>query len=150
MLMRISIGLFVAAIVLILALEKPVAARSVSAVTGQARQNDAKSCFDYNFSSGAVTSRCSTDFIVPLTVDNAGNKVLTITGTASSLGAHCRVVANNRFGTAISASAFVEVSVGGSFVAQPMGAVSVPAMGVFFADCITISGTRFSQFDYLP
>ncbi len=131
-------------------MESDAVARSVTASTGQARVGSQASCFTYSFTTGAVTSTCSTDFIVPLTTDASGNKSLTFTSRATAAGASCRAVANNRFGTSFSGSAFLSVPVNANFVSQTTGSVFVPGLGVFFADCITNSGTSLNEFDYAP
>lgn len=133
------------------AFTEEAAARSVSAPTGQARLGSQANCFTYSFTTGAVTSSCSTDFIVPLTVDSAGNKAVLFTSRATSAGASCRAVSNNRFGTLFAASPFVPIPVppgGSTYVQQSTTSVAVPGLGVFFLDCLTNSGTSLLEFDY--
>jgi len=149
MVKRISIGLLASAALFVLALEGGASARSVSASTGKARYRTDTPCFSYSFTTGVVTSSCTSDFIVPLTTDHSGTKSLAVTGKATGPGAAiCRAVANNRFATALSASQFVEIPVSTSYVQVRTGSVSVPSKGVFLADCIVNNGTRLSEFDY--
>ena len=123
-------------------------ARSVTAAIGDARIGTQVNCFSASFSTGAITSSCSADFLVPLVIDSSGAKNVDLTARASAAGALCRAVANNRFGTVISASPFVPITVGPNYVPHALnGAVTVP-MGVFFVDCITNSGTSLNEVDY--
>lgn len=151
MIKQIQLGVLMGMAILLLAFEEPAAARSVSATTGKARRSQEVSCFNYSFSTGVVTSTCDADFIVPLTTDRSGSKALTVTGRTASgpVGAVCRAVANDRFGTAFSASPFVDLPVGSAYVTRTTASVSVPSMGVFFADCITTASARLSEFDYV-
>jgi hypothetical protein len=124
-------------------------ARSVLAASGHARLGSQAACFNINFTTGAVDSTCNADFIVPLPTDTAGVKPVTFTARATSPGAVCRTVSNNRFGTAMSASAFVPpISIGPNYVVHAIPGIFVPSPGVFFADCITNPGTSLLLFDY--
>jgi len=148
-----SLRLLFGAALLLPALEDFASARSVSAFTGHARDGSESECFTlehYLFSASSMKSECDADFIVPLTVDNAGTKTLQFTSRATSAGAQCRVVANNPSGSAYSASSFKNVPVGADFGSQTTASVVVPGMGVFFADCIANSGAEFYEFDYTP
>jgi len=133
-----------------MALAGGASARSVDASTGTHRLGSQANCFDVDFSTGQVNSSCVADFEVPLTTDSAGFKNLTYTRKATAAGAVCRAVSNNRFGTAISATAFDSVPVSASFVSFTFAAINIPAQGVFFADCITNAGTSLDEFDYVP
>lgn len=149
---KVSLGLVALGIVLLPTFADSALARSVSAFTGQARLGDSVGCFvaGGGFTAKSIKSACLADFIVPLTVDNAGTKSLTFTGRATSSGAQCRVVANDPTGTALSTSPFRSIPVGADFASQTTNSVSVPAMGVFFADCMTNDGTELYEFDYTP
>lgn len=125
-------------------------ARDVSATTGQARLGSQENCFNYDFTTGAVTSTCLADFIVALTTDTAGPKTTFFTSRATAAGGLCRVVANNRFGTLFTATPFLAIPVNANFVEQLFGPITVPGLGVFFADCITNPGTSINHFDYAP
>lgn len=133
-----------------MALAGGASARSVAAHTGQARIGSQSNCFDANFTTGEVTSTCNADFLVPLTTDSAGNKNLTYTRKATAVGASCRAISNNRFGTAPQATAFDSVPVSASFLSFTFAAINVPGQGVFLADCITNPGAAFQEFDYVP
>jgi hypothetical protein len=146
---RIAIGLLASTAFLLPALETPASARSVSATTGKARFIEDTACFRFSYLTGAVTSTCAADFIVPLTVDTSGSKAITFRSRADGGGLKaCRAVANDRFGTALSASAWVPVPWSSNYVTETTGTVSVPAMGVFLADCIASDGTELMEFDY--
>lgn len=123
-------------------------ARSVDAATGSARVGSQANCFNTSFVTGAVDSTCSADFLIPLQLDTAGVRGINFTARASAAGASCRAVANDRFGTGFNASAFVPITVGGAYVPHVTGAVTTVGAGVFFADCITNSGTSLLEFDY--
>lgn len=125
-------------------------ARSVLASSGHARIGSQASCFNVNFTTGAVDSTCNADFIVPLTTDTAGAKPVNLTARATAPGAICRTVANNRFATSFSASPGVAIAVSAAYVPHALSAVVVPAQGVFFVDCITNPGTSLLELDYVP
>jgi len=127
------------------------AARSVTAATGRARRSEDATCFDFSFQTGAVTGTCALgDFIVPLFTDNSGMKSFRFTSRATTEGAECRAVANDRFGTSLSASPFRSIPVSSTYVSKTTADVAVPSRGVFFADCITNVGARLQEFDHSP
>ena len=123
-------------------------ARSVTAATGAARLGSQVNCFNKDFSTGAVNSTCNADFLVGLVADTAGAKNINLTARATAAGASCRVVANNRFGTAISASPFVPLTVGGSYVSHFLNGAVLPGSGVLFLDCILNNGASLNEIDY--
>ena len=149
---NISIGLLVGTALLLPALEDFASGRSVSAFTGHARVGSNGDCFvpENEFTVPSIKSECSADFIVPLTVDNAGTKTVQFTSRAINSGAACRAVANDPSGTALSVSLFKSVPVSADYGSQTTASVVVPSMGVFFADCIANSGAEFYEFDYTP
>jgi len=126
-------------------------ARSATASTGRARLGSQDSCFSFSVTSGSVTSTCGADFIVPLTTDHSGTKAISFTSRLAdddTPPACCRAVANDPYGTAYSASSFVYLPHSDSYQSQSTGSVSVPHMGVFFADCILSDGAKLDEFDY--
>jgi len=130
--------------------ERAMAARIAPASTGRARVSEQGWCFDFNYDTGAVDSFCNADFIVPLTTDNSGTKSLNFTSRATSAGAQCRAVANNRFATSVSASPWRSVSVSDTYTIDTTGEVVVPSMGVFFAHCVTNVGASLARVYYSP
>jgi hypothetical protein len=142
------VSLISAAGMLSLAFAGAASARSVDAATGSARVGSQANCFNSSFITGAVDSTCSADFLIPLQLDTAGAKAINFTSRATAAGASCRAVANNRFGTGFNASPFVAIPVSAVYVAQVTTAVNTVGAGVFFADCITNSGTSLLEFDY--
>jgi hypothetical protein len=121
----------------------------VTAAIGDARNGTQVNCFSASFSTGAITSTCSADFLVPLSADSAGVKNINMTARATAAGASCRVVANNRFGTAISSSPFVALTVGPNYVAHFLNGAVLPGSGVLFVDCIMNNGASLNEIDYV-
>lgn len=133
-----------------MALAGGASARGVSASSGSARVGGQEPCFNSDPLTGAVTSTCNADFLVPLTADTPGAKAVTYTRRATAAGAACRIMTNNRFGTAPAGTAFNPVPVSVPFLTFTFGAVIVPAQGVLFAHCVTNPGTAVNEFDYSP
>ena len=130
-----------------------VRARSLSATAGHARLTSGVSSFTYDFNTGAATNIGSTsnDFIAPLVTDSAGSKSINFTAKQPTASfASCRAVANDRFGTSLSASSFANFPVGSSFGAVVTGAVTVPGAGTFFLDCEMTTNSSILEIDYAP
>jgi len=143
-------SVIVAVGVVSMALAGSASARSVDASTGSARLGSQATCFNSSFSNGTVGSTCSADFEVPLTTDTAGGRAFTFTSRGTQTGGLCRAVTADRFGTTVSASPFLAIPVSATYVSQTTSIVSVPSFGIFFADCITVSGDSLAEFDYSP
>lgn len=143
--------LWLGAVLLLPALADQASARSATASTGRSNRSSDASCFKFSVYDGSVGSRCSADFIVPLTTDHSGTKTISFTSkhtNENGAPAYCRAVANDPLGTAFSASGFVHIAPSADYVARTTGAVVVPHMGVFFADCILTDGARLNEFNY--
>jgi hypothetical protein len=123
-------------------------ARIDCGAVGVARIGSQTSCFNANFNTCGLTSSCSTDLLVPLTVDSFGPKSVSYSRNATAAGALCRVVSNNVFGTAPSATVFDPVPVSGACQSFTFPPVSVS--GVLFLDCITNPGTNLCAVNYTP
>jgi len=146
-------SVIVAVGVVSMALAGSASARSVSALTGSARLGTEVGCFNASFNVGTVAhSGCprAADFEVPLTTDTAGSKALTFTSRGTAAGGSCRAVTADRFGTTVSASPFLQIPVSATYVSQTTVHVSVPGLGIFFADCIMVPGDSLAEFDYSP
>jgi len=144
---RLVMGLLLSVLVLAPPARQEALARSIPAYAGKARLGQDRTCFVREGPHG-IMSRCTEDFIVPLTVDGAGTKTLTFSGRATTSGAQCRAVANDPFGTAYSASDFRTIPIDNNLVSRTTGAVTVPSAGVFFADCSMNENSVLSAFDY--
>ena len=123
--------------------------RTTTAAIGHAEAGSQANCFNYSYVNGAVTNICSyADFIAPLPYDNAGSKNMAFNAKATAAGAQCRLVATDRMGTTISASAMLAIPVTTSYIGQTTGWVSASMDGVLYADCITNNGTSIMGFYY--
>jgi hypothetical protein len=126
------------------------AARTEPAVAGSARTPAVAGLFSFSFTDGRVTSTGNGDFTIPLAVDNAGLKGVSVTCGGSAVGTNWRAVGNNSTGTAPSISAAVNCPVlAGTAVADTFaGLVNVPAGGVLLVDAIMNNGGRLLRINW--
>jgi len=158
MIKQISTGLLAGAAFLLPTLEERASARSVSAITavGFTWHPIEDDCGHYDYDTGVLSTTCPMNVIVPLTTDHSGTKTLQFTAralwpTLGDAGPMCRAVATDRFGSAFSASNYIEFPTGtGTFTSSTTDSVVVPSKGVFLADCLTNETTELNEFDYAP